>query len=65
MTRDILMETYEEIMRDAHERYREYQLLGFCEPVGQAMPEKKHFEWWVATSAFAKGIEMGKRQVIE
>ena len=62
MPEEIAIETIEEIMLDAHKRHREYKLSMSGRAVGQTLSEKEHFDWWVLTSAFAKGVEVGKQQ---
>lgn len=60
MADDISFETVDAIMEDAHKRYREYERSMAGRATGQLLNEKNSFEWWVLTSAYSAGLNIGR-----
>lgn len=60
MSNTILIETYEAILADAHTRHRKYAKSTAGRAMGQSLNEQDHFEWWLLTSAYQIGLDIGR-----
>lgn len=53
-------DTVDAIMADAHKRYSKYQRGMAGRASGQLINERDHMEWWVLTSAYNAGVNVGR-----